>query len=197
MNNTGKTVESAAENRTPLAAATSKLISGVIFGLAFGFLLQKGGVGKYNVLIGQLLLQDWTVAKIMLTAIVVGMIGIATLHHFAKVNLHLKPTHIGANIIGGLMFGAGFALMGYCPGTAAAALGQGSWDTLFGMAGLITGSWIFAELSGWTKRTVERWGDLGKVLLPDLLGVPRGVFVVCLVAALTAILVVVQQFTAR
>jgi hypothetical protein len=106
------------------------------------------------------------------------MIGVFTLHHFAKVNLHLKPTRIGANVIGGLLFGAGFALMGYCPGTAAAALGQGSWDALFGMAGLVVGSWIFAEFSASLKRTVEKWGDLGKVLLPDLLHVPRGVFVV-------------------
>ena len=192
-----KTVKSAMTNRTPLEAATPKLIAGAMFGLAFGFLLQKGGVGKYNVLIGQLLLQDWTVVKIILTAIVVGMIGVFTLHLFAKVNLHIKPTRIGANIIGGLLFGVGFALMGYCPGTAAAALGQGNWDALFGMAGLIAGSWIFAELSGWTKRTVENWGDFGKVLLPDLLGVPRGVFVVCFAAGLTALLVVLQQFTTR
>jgi hypothetical protein len=126
-----------------------------------------------------------TVAKVMLTAIVVGMIGVFTLHHFGKVNLHLKPTRIGANVIGGLLFGAGFALLGYCPGTVAVALGQGSWDALFGMAGLVAGSWIFAELSGWSKRTVEKWGDLGKVLLPDLLRIPRGVFVVILVVLLT------------
>ena len=96
-----------------------------------------------------------------------------------------------------LLFGVGFALMGYCPGTAAVALGQGSWDALFGMAGLIAGSWIFAELSGWTKRTVESWGDFGNVLLPDLLRVPRGVFVVCFAAALTALLMLLQQFTTR
>ena len=95
------------------------------------------------------------------------------------------------------MFGAGFALMGYCPGTAAAALGQGSWDALFGMAGLIAGSWMFAELSGWTKRTIEKWGDLGKVLLPDLLHVPRGVFVVGFALALTAILMLLRQFATR
>jgi uncharacterized protein len=64
------------------------------------------------VLVGQLLLQDFTVAKVMLTAIVVGMAGVFTLHHFGKVNLHLKPTRIGANVIGGLVFGAGFALLG-------------------------------------------------------------------------------------
>jgi hypothetical protein len=190
----GKAVKQSTKKPAPPVAAVPKLITGALSGLVFGFLLQKGGVGNFNVLIGQLLLQDWTVAKIMLTAIVVGMIGVFPLHQFAKVNLHIKPTRIGANIIGGLMFGAGFALVGYCPGTAAAALGQGSWDALFGMAGLIAGSWMFAELSGWTKRTIEKWGDLGKVLLPDLLPVPRGVFVVGFALVLTAILMLLRQF---
>ena len=193
----GQAVQQSTEKPAPPVAAAPKLIAGVIFGLAFGFLLQKGGVGKFNILIGQLLLQDWTVAKIMLTAIVVGMVGVFALHHFAKVNLHIKPTRIGSNIIGGLLFGAGFALMGYCPGTAAAALGQGSWDALFGMAGLIAGSWIFAEFSAHLKKTVDKWGDLGKVLLPDLLQVPRGVFVVGFAVALTALLVLLQRFTIR
>lgn len=98
-------------------------------------------VAKFNVLIGQLLLPDFTVAKIMLTAIIVGMIGVFTPHHFGKIELHIKPTRIGANLIGGLVFGAGFALLGYCPGTGAAALGQGSWDVLFGIAGLVAGSY--------------------------------------------------------
>jgi hypothetical protein len=185
----GKAVEQSKESPAPPVATAPKLIAGVVFGLIFGFLLQKGGVGKFNVLIGQLLLQDWTVAKIMLTAIVVGMTGILVLHHFAKVNLHIKPTRIGANVIGGLLFGAGFALIGYCPGTAAAALGQGSWDALFGMAGLVAGSWVFAELSAGLKTTVEKWGDLGKVLLPDLLRLPRGLFAAGFVLVLTGILV--------
>jgi uncharacterized protein len=174
-----------------------KLLAAALFGLAFGFLLQKGGVGKFNVLIGQLLLQDFTVAKVMLTAIVAGMIGVFAMHHFGKVNLHLKPTRIGANVIGGLLFGVGFALLGYCPGTVAVALGQGSWDALFGIAGLVAGSWVFAELSGWSKRTVEKWGDLGKVLLPDLLRVPRGVFVVILAVLLIVGLFVLERTFTR
>ena len=104
-------MQQSTEKPAPPVAAASKLMIGAAFGLAFGFLLQKGGVGKFNVLIGQLLLQDWTVAKIMLTAIVVGMLGIFPLHHFAKVNLHIKPARIGANIIGGLIFGAGFGAL--------------------------------------------------------------------------------------
>lgn len=179
------------------AAAGSELIAGGFFGLIFGFLLQKGGVGKFHILIGQLLLQDWTVAKIMLTAIVVGMIGVFTLHHFSRIRLHIKPTHVGSNIIGGLLFGAGFALLGYCPGTAAVALGQGSWDAIFGLSGLVAGSWIFAEVSSYLKKTVDTWGDLGKVMLPDLLHLPRGIFVVGFATALAFLLVLLQRFTSR
>jgi hypothetical protein len=63
------------------------------------------------------------------------------------------------------------------------------------MAGLIAGSWMFAELSAHLKTTVDKWGELGKVLLPDLLHVPRGVFVVGFAVALTALLVLLQRFT--
>ena len=197
MFDAGKTLPPPAGQPVSPVAAAPQLVTGVLFGLAFGFLLQKGGVGKFHVLIGQLLLQDFTVAKVMLTAIVVGMIGVFTLHHFGKVKLHLKPTRIGANIIGGLLFGAGFALLGYCPGTAAVALGQGSWDALFGMAGLVAGSWVFAELSAWLKGTIEKWGDLGKVLLPDLLHVPRRAFAIGLAVALITIILVLERFTIR
>ena len=178
-------------------AALPALVAAALFGLAFGFLLQKGGVGKYHILVGQLLLQDFTVAKVMLTAIVTGMIGVLTLHHFGKIKLHLKPTRVVANVIGGLIFGAGFALMGYCPGTAAAALGQGSWDAAFGMVGLVAGSWLFAEISGWSKRNIEQWGDYGKIQLPDLLSMPRGVFIVVFAVLLIGFLVVLEMYTIR
>ncbi|MGV3661376.1 MAG: DUF6691 family protein [Prosthecobacter sp.] len=172
-----------------------KLLTAVLFGLAFGFLLQKGGVGKYNVLLGQLLLQDFTVVKVMMTAVLVGMVGVFILHHYAKVNLHLQPTRIAAQALGGLIFGVGFALIAYCPGTGAVALGQGSWDVLFGMAGLIAGSYLFAELSAWLKQTVETWGDKGKVILPDLLHVPRAVFVPAFALLLLAFLFWLERTT--
>jgi hypothetical protein len=192
----GKAVK---ESREPPQGAVTgtKLVGAILFGLTFGFLLQKGGVGKYNVLLGQLLLQDFTVVKIMMTAVVVGMLGVHTLHYFAKANLHLQPTRIGAQTIGGLLFGAGFALIAYCPGTGAAALGQGSWDVLFGIAGLMAGSYLFAELSAWLKQTVEKWGDKGKVMLPDLLHIPRAAFVPGFALLLTAALFALQQFAVR
>lgn len=183
---------------TPAAVESGgRLLGALLFGLAFGFLLQKGGVGKYHILVGQLLLQDFTVVKVMLTAIVVGMVGIFTLHRFAKVNLHIKPTRIGPNIIGGLTFGAGFALIGYCPGTVAAALGQGSFDGLFAMAGLILGSYLYAQFSKPLKATVEQWGDKGKLLLPEILRIPRPVFIPLFAGLLVGVLFALDRFTVR
>jgi uncharacterized protein len=170
---------------------------GLVFGFAFGFLLQKGGVGNYHILIGQLLFQDWTVAKIMVTAIVVGMIGIFTLHHFGKVKLHTKPTKLASNIVGGLIFGAGFALAGYCPGTAAAAVGQGSWDALFAMAGLVAGSWVFAEMSGTLKQSIEKVGDFGKLTFFDVVPLPKWVAILLTVVLLTGFLIILEMFTAH
>lgn len=151
------------------SAAAKQLVLGALFGLIFGFLLQKGGVAKYHILVGMLLLEDFTVIKVMLSAIVVGMIGIFSLHAFGLVKLHIKPTRYAANILGGLTFGVGFALLGYCPGTGAAALGQGNWDVIAGIAGLMAGSYLFAEASGFLGRTVEKWGDRGKITLPQAL----------------------------
>lgn len=193
----GKAVKTSSVAETPAVEQGGRILSAILFGLAFGFLLQKGGVGNYHILIGQLLLQDFTVVKVMLSAILVGMVGIFTLHRFAKVNLHLKPTRIGPNIIGGLIFGAGFALIGYCPGTVAAALGQGNYDGLFAMGGLVLGSFVYAEASKKLKASVEKWGDKGKVMLPDLLRIPRGAFVPGFALLLVAALFALDRFTAR
>jgi hypothetical protein len=111
--------------------------------------------------------------------------------------LHLQPTRIGAQTIGGLIFGAGFALIAYCPGTGAAALGQGSWDVLFGMAGLVAGSYLFAELSGWLKRTVETWGDKGKLTLAEVFHLRRGTVIVVMAVLLTIGLVALGWVTPR
>lgn len=174
--------------KTPAPESKENWLLAALFGLTFGFLLQRGGMGKHEVLVGQLLLQDWAVAKVMLTAILVGMVGLFSLHSMGKVQLHYKPTRLGANIGGGLLFGAGFALLGYCPGSAAAALGEGHWDALFGMAGLVAGSFLYAELSETSSRTVERWGNLGKLTLPEVVGMPRERFVPVFAMVLGALL---------
>jgi uncharacterized protein len=154
-----------------------KIIQAVLFGLAFGFLLQKGGVAKYHILEGQLLLADFTVIKVMLSAILAGMIGFYFLHKKGLAKSHVKPAKLGANVIGGLIFGAGFALAGYCPGTGAAALGQGNLNALYYMGGMLIGSYIYAELSPTLNGTVKTWQDKGKITLPDIFHMKTGRFI--------------------
>jgi len=173
------------------APEKSNLMLPAVFGLIFGFLLQRGGMGSYEVLVGQLLLQDWSVVKVMLTAIVVGMIGVRTMHAHGLVKLHLKPTRLVLNVGGGLLFGAGFALLGYCPGSAAVALGEGHWDAIFGMAGLVAGSYLYAEISGLIDKTAARWGNYGKLSLPEMLGLPTTPFVFGFALLLVAVLLLI------
>ncbi len=123
-----------------------QLILGLIIGIFFGFLLQKGGATNYNIIINQLLLRDFTIIKIMLTAVVTGMIGVYILKGFNKIKLHPKPFYLKGIVLGGLIFGVGFALLGYCPGTGAGALGTGSIHALFGIIGMILGSLIFSRI---------------------------------------------------
>ena len=100
------------------------LLLGLLTGFVFGFLLQKGRVAKFEVITGQLLVRDWTVAKIMLTAIAVGSIGVYALMTMEMASLHIKPALLGGVIVGGLLFGCGMAILGYCPGATVAACGE-------------------------------------------------------------------------
>jgi hypothetical protein len=167
---------------------------GFFFGVIFGFLLQKGGVAKYEVLIGMLLLEDFTVAKVMTSAVIVGMIGIYALHTASLVKLHIKPTRYAANMLGGILFGIGFALSAYCPGTGAAALGQGNFDAVAVLLGLMAGSYVFAEASGWLARTLNRWGDRGLLTFDKVLNLKPRVLVPVVAAGLVLALAAIHLF---
>ncbi len=145
----------------------SPLFLGLAFGIVFGFLLQKGGATKYDVIIGQLLLTDFTVLKIMLSAVLTGMIGIYFMKTMGWVELYPKSGSAGKNIIGGLIFGAGFALLGYCPGTIAGAAGNGYLDAIVGgLAGILIGAGLFAALYPRLNRGILKWGEFGDLTLP-------------------------------
>lgn len=161
-----------------------QLVLGLVFGIVFGFLLQKAGVARYEVLMGQFFLTDFTVMKVILTAIVVGMVGVFSLHALGLVKLHVKPTRYAANIAGGLVFGVGLGLLGYCPGTGAAALGQGNYDAIAGILGLMAGSYLYAETSGYLSSTIQKIGNRGGIMLPDLPGMRLTVFLAVFVPLL-------------
>ncbi len=135
----------------------ARLMKGLGTGIVFGFLLHRGGVTDYNVLVGQLVLEDFTVAKIILTAIIVGMIGVYLLSDRDIIELKPKSGSLRRTIPGGLIFGAGFALLGYCPGTIAGAIGAGSIDALIpGLLGIFTGSFFFAAFYEKFSDSIEK-----------------------------------------
>lgn len=168
----------------------AQLVIGLLIGIFFGFFLQKGGVTKYDVIIGQLLLRDFTVVKVMLTAVVVGKIGVHLLKSFGRAELHPKPGSLGSTVIGGLLFGIGFGILGYCPGTMVGAVGQGSLDALFGgILGLLIGVGIFSELYPILEKKILFKGDFGDLTLPRLFKVNPWVLIIPLALGIIAFLI--------
>ena len=166
-----------------------QLLIGLIIGVLFGFLLHKGGVTKYDVILGQLLFEDFTVVKIMLSAVVTGTVGIHLLRSLGLVQLHPKPGSVGTSLVGGLIFGLGFALLGYCPGIVAGAIGEGWLDALLGGAvGILIGAGLFAALYPRLQKGILSKGDFGTLTLPELLKVNAWAVVVPVVIALVALL---------
>ena len=171
-----------------------QLLIGLLIGIIFGFLLQKGGVTRYDVIMGQLLLTDFTVLKVMLTAMTTGMLGVHLLRSFGIAQLHPKPGSFGSTIIGGLIFGIGFGILGYCPGTMAGAVGQGSLDALFGgVVGMIIGAGLFSELYTKLEKSILRWGDFGELTWPQLIKVNPWVIILPVAIGITALLLWIQK----
>ncbi len=121
-----------------------------------------------------------TIVKFMLSTIIVSMIGIYLLKDFGIITLSVKATSFGANVVGGLIFGIGWGLLGYCPGTAAGALGEGRWDALSGILGMLVGAALYAEVYPFLKSTVLSWGSYGKITLPDILGLNHWTVIIIL-----------------
>lgn len=167
---------------------------GLLFGIIFGFLLQKGGATKYDVILGQLLLQDFTVLKIMLSAVVVGMPGVFIMKKLGLIEFEIKFGSLGKNVIGGLLFGLGFALLGFCPGTIAGAVGNGYLDaTVGGLIGIVIGSGLFAAVFPKVRNGILQWGDYGQLTLPQLLKVNEWVVIVPLSVLIIALFVLLEM----
>lgn len=157
---------------------SSELWYGFITGILFGFFLQKGRVLRYDKQLAALRLQDMTIVKFMLSHIVVAMVGVYYLYGQGLVKLSLKPTILGSVVIGGLLFGLGWGLLGYCPGTSLGALGEGRWDANWGIGGMLVGAGVYAEAYPYLAKTVLTWGNYGRITVPQVLGVNHWLVIV-------------------
>ncbi|MBX5454840.1 MAG: YeeE/YedE family protein [Acidobacteriia bacterium] len=155
----------------PLSGA-SLLVSAVLFGFIFGWLLHRARVTDTNVIVNQFRFRDFTVLKVMLTAILIGGLGVFFLHAGGLASYHIKPANLLGVALGAVLFGIGMVAYGYCPGSGLAAIGTGSLHALIGALGMVFGAVLFALSYDWVKAHILNIAALGSVRLPELTGIP-------------------------
>ncbi|HFD87256.1 MAG TPA: YeeE/YedE family protein [Gammaproteobacteria bacterium] len=179
------------------------IFTGILTGLVFGFLLQRAGVTRYNTIVGQFLLKDFTILKTMLTAIIVGAIGIWGMKSAGiDIHMHVKSAELAANILGGALFGIGMVVLGFCPGTGLAAIGDGARHVWPGVIGMIVGGGLYAETYPYFKDTLLKAANVtaevngkvtNKVTFPDVTGLSPWVFIVALAVVAIIVFVVLEK----
>jgi uncharacterized membrane protein YedE/YeeE len=161
-----------------LSEATSLAVA-VGIGVAFGWTLERAGLGNARKLAGQFYLSDLTVFKVMFSAVITAMLGAFWLARLGVLDLervYVPETWIVAQLAGGLLFGIGFALAALCPGTSCVAAATGRLDGLTTVAGMLVGVWIAGVFIGALSPVYEATAR-GTVTLPDAFGVSYGVVV--------------------
>ncbi len=146
------------------------LLLGLITGIAFGYVLQRIGVAQCACLFNALNLKNLKAIKVIGTAIAVGIFILYPLQAAGAVALGARTLYVGGVVVGGALFGLGFAMTGLCPGTALAALGAGKKDILYLVAGALTGSFFYALVYDSLRPTlIDSW-NFGGVTLVDWFG---------------------------
>ncbi len=150
------------------------ILTTLIFGVLFGAILQYAHLNRFNVISGMATLEDYTVAKALAVAIGLGAVLLNIEIATGLASFHVKPFLLGGIAIGGLIFGAGMAILGYCPGTLAISLGEGSMDALTGIAGGLAGGLVYTLILPSIQGVLGP--DLGNISLTSLLGTNRLLF---------------------
>jgi uncharacterized membrane protein YedE/YeeE len=147
------------------------LALGLALGAAFGALLQLSGASSHTKIVNALRLKDLTIMKLILMALGVGLMGVYLLDLFGLANMKVKELYLLGLVIAGGIFGVGFALTGYCPGTALAAWAEGKPDAWVTVLGGLCGALAFAFLFPEVEESLMTIGRYGPVTIPDLLGI--------------------------
>lgn len=171
--------------------------SGLLCGLLFGYVLENAGFASPRKLTAQFRFSDWSVFKVMFTAIIVAAIGLyaATASGLmAADGIFIPTTYFWATLCGGALVGAGMAIGGYCPGTSSVALASGRLDGLFFMVGMVLGTALFADVFEPIEGFYLAAAGPEAQTLPQLFGIPVWVVLAVLVAVAGAGFVVGSRF---
>ena len=155
------------------------IITILILGFLFGAILQYASLNKFNVISGLALRENFAVPKAIALSIGIGVILLSVEIALGMASYHVKPFILGGLLIGGLLFGAGMALLGYCPGTLAISFGEGSIDALIGIIGGLFGGLFYTIVLPYIKPILGP--DFGAISLNSLLGTNTVFFVVTII----------------
>ncbi len=166
------------------------VIAPLAIGVLFGWLLHKAGLSRYERIVGVYRLRDLAVLEFMLAALATAAVGVVALGGLGAADaVPLPSPSLGGALIGGIVFGVGMALSGFCPGTIVVGIGEGRLDNLVaGSLGLIAGSLAYGAAWSQLAPGLARLGDLGVTTLPRLLGVEPWLVAVLLVEIAAAVI---------
>ena len=167
----------------------------VVLGFVFGWTLDKAGLTKYHKIVNVYRFTDLAVLKYMMSAIIVGMIGIWTLKGFGLVELTgTISTYVPGVLLGGVLFGIGMAAAGFCPGTVAAGAGRGNLDYLIpGFLGFLVGGVAFGLAYPSFMPQLTKVMNLGNLSLPEMLNLSPALTVVVVVLLFSLVLYIVER----
>ncbi|MGZ9128079.1 MAG: YeeE/YedE thiosulfate transporter family protein [Candidatus Binatia bacterium] len=168
------------------------IIIGIAMGIVFGFALEKSRVFEPGMIVGQMQLSNFFMLKVFLTAGATGAVVLAVLHGLGYVKLAPKAALYSADILGGLLLGAGIALAGACPGTVLAQIGAGYRDAIFTVLGGLAGAVAYSYAEPSLSATFLGSGG-GKLILSDLLGIPYWLGALALAAVCAVILFALER----
>jgi len=148
------------------------LVYGLLVGIAMGALIQRVGASSPRMILAALRLEDLTIIKFMATTIAVGTMTAYVMNLGMPMHFDIKPTYVLGVAAGGLIFGAGFAIGGYCPGTCVVGIAEGRKDGWVALLGGVVGALTFALIYTLIEAPLIKPMAYGKITWADVLHVP-------------------------
>ena len=165
-----------------------KLLLGLAIGTAIGAVMQLGGASSYRKILGSLLLKDLHVVKLILMTIAVTTVGIYALDMVQLAHMSIKPTYVVGIVIAGLIFGVGFAISGYCPGTCVLASAEGKTDGMMTLLGGLVGAALYALVYPWMAPLIQIT-NYGEITLASVFNVSNGLWIAIPFSAILLVLI--------